>query len=799
MNPRRIPTGTRTTSVRHNAVTPRRTVYDGALRVEEEPYKIVKEALADYLLGSGSCQNGEGGGKEVDGNALPILNARSEWRKLLPTTGFIRPSVDGELEFMTVTELTLLPEEKSSAAANEETKDGVEEAKTMVVAMTTVAVHQSVPILALRKVVKKLGEVVGEEPLSMRGGGDGGLEEGESAGAAADQEQDVENESNLHSDEVTQPAVEDSGPPDDVAGGVGNVETTDTSDIVGATAAPVENAPVESKEEDVMEVDETPPAAAVESAHEEIVKEAPSSNKPSEGVAVMVANTGEESGPPPPSAAAEGGGGETAPKAPSLPETKPIAVLDSQPAVAADGGDANIEKAPEATASQGPIANVGAVDASNTVKQPSEAVTTVPTMTSDTQAVASSTVPTVTSAVEVSSSTVQATTAADAPKKQQHPAAMIRQVIPLPSGTQFSSSLYRPSTAAAVATTSTTAEAEDTPKTNFVMAPAWYDPSNASQLERRSLPEWFNHTAPHRTATTYIQTREKILDLSKRNAQQFITSTAIRRSVIGDAGSLLRLHNFLMDWGLLNGGNVGETSPSDGVLRGVHAAGGALSNEKKRKYSHVVANQQRSSSNHHHHWSTSRRHALEASVVRHVSSSQTTPKEASAAPPPSPTKMVIDWNAVAADVGGGVTAADCQRAFIEPPTTTEDATNKMIGDHDASNNSMFSHLLDGVHPEVLKATIEASLKSTNDVTQARKASFVAVMASAAATKGTAVETQIENTLMDIIDQRVQRLENRAALLDDVEALLEAERVSLELERRDMYTTRCRHWFGDGST
>ena len=53
--------------------------------------------------------------------------------------------------------------------------------------------------------------------------------------------------------------------------------------------------------------------------------------------------------------------------------------------------------------------------------------------------------------------------------------------------------------------------------------------------------------------------------------------------------------------------------------------------------------------------------------------------------------------------------------------------------------------------------------------------------------------------MDIVDLQIQRLENRVALLDDVEALLEAERVSLELERRDMYTARCRHWFGDGSS
>ena len=34
-----------------------------------------------------------------------------------------------------------------------------------------------------------------------------------------------------------------------------------------------------------------------------------------------------------------------------------------------------------------------------------------------------------------------------------------------------------------------------------------------------------------------------------------------------------------------------------------------------------------------------------------------------------------------------------------------------------------------------------------------------------------------------------------AMMDDVEGILEAERVALEMERRDLYTARCRHWFG----
>mmetsp|Transcript_24133 Transcript_24133/g.58299 ORF Transcript_24133/g.58299 Transcript_24133/m.58299 type:complete len:1162 (+) Transcript_24133:1-3486(+) len=356
--------------------------------------------------------------------------------------------------------------------------------------------------------------------------------------------------------------------------------------------------------------------------------------------------------------------------------------------------------------------------------------------------------------------------------------AVISQVVSLPAGTQLSASLHRPPPAPS---------AEQEAKDDTITRPSWYCQGEASQLERRSLPEWFNSSAPHRTSESYTATREKILHLARRNGQQFITSTAIRRSVPGDAGSLLRLHRFLMDWGLLNGGQINETAPGDSVLRGSFAEGGALSSAATSKFKRKYADVERSAI-----WSTERMQRLELSVIKHVSKKTETMDGGS-----SQVKMAVDWNAVAMDVGGDVSAEDCQRAFLEPPS--ENA--KMIADASASSHgpSTFSRILNGVRPEVLKAAFDASLGSTEDISEARKASFVAGTASAAAQMGAKAESEVELTLLDIVDQRLQRLENRVALMDDVEALLEAERVSLELERRDMYTARCRHWFGDGSS
>eukprot|EP00970_Alexandrium_tamarense_P006914 scaffold1211_cov195-Alexandrium_tamarense.AAC.24 len=361
-----------------------------------------------------------------------------------------------------------------------------------------------------------------------------------------------------------------------------------------------------------------------------------------------------------------------------------------------------------------------------------------------------------------------------APTPVANPSVLCK-VDPLPANHQLSSSIYHPPTPAAVFST------QENAANSSAHLPSWYDKSTVSDIERRSLPEWFNGSAPHRSEATYIDIREKILDLARKNENQYITATALGRSITGDAGSLLRLHKFLSDMGFVNAGNVGESAPSEVELRGVRSSWVAAGAGTKRQFAAV----ERSAF-----WSSARLKSLETIALNHVSSSKSSENE---------TILKVNWDAVASEIGEGVTAIDCQRAFIRPPK--EDGSTMTDGPDESSvckNESMFSHIIDTVRPEVLKAAIDASLKATQDMSEARKASLVGVVAGAAAEKAREGDNEIRNTLMDIIDQRVQRLENRIALLDDAEALLEAERVALELERRDMYTARCRHWFGDGS-
>ena len=172
----------------------------------------------------------------------------------------------------------------------------------------------------------------------------------------------------------------------------------------------------------------------------------------------------------------------------------------------------------------------------------------------------------------------------------------------------------------------------------------------------------------------------------------------------------------------------------------------------------------------------------------------------------------IDWSIVAKRVGNGATASDCERVFLSLPLEGESKMERSITPDGTSNEkdestdkakmdvreNILKDIVGGSHPEVVKAATDAALKATEHLAEAQKAAVLALVASEAALRAQKEEDAISRLLVELQEQRLQKLENRLALLDDVEGVLEAERVALELERRDLYTARCRHWFGGGT-
>jgi SWI/SNF related-matrix-associated actin-dependent regulator of chromatin subfamily C len=174
---------------------------------------------------------------------------------------------------------------------------------------------------------------------------------------------------------------------------------------------------------------------------------------------------------------------------------------------------------------------------------------------------------------------------------------------------------------------------------------------------------------------------------------------------------------------------------------------------------------------------------------------------------------IIDWEFVAKEVGQGATSADCEQQFlsmpiqpetsaregsITPDTTTSIENKERTAAASAAYKSqpdMIRDLIEQSDPQVIHAVVQAALEQTPDLAKAQQAAIAGLGIHQAVQEARSEEDAIACIMSEIVELRMKKLENRMVLLDDVEGLLEAERVALELERRDLYTARCRHWFG----
>lgn len=304
--------------------------------------------------------------------------------------------------------------------------------------------------------------------------------------------------------------------------------------------------------------------------------------------------------------------------------------------------------------------------------------------------------------------------------------------------------------------------------------PDWYKPDAVSDIERTLLPEWFDGSAIHRTLESYLQAREMALKISTTlGRNRYITATMLRRSIPGDAGSLIRLHQFLTAHALLNADAINDSMPTPAIFM-------TGTNKKKRNID------------------------AEALMKAVVEQNQKRPRTEGSL-------LSIDWDAVSTAVGNGVSASDCEQHFLsmslEPNTPKErsitpdptaanndDSDLKKISQHDIEQN-ILRKLVENTDPSVISKVTQAALESTHDLVQAQRAAMAGLVASHVYLDARTHEHSVTRLLSEIVDIRMKKLENRLAMLDDVEGMLDAERLALELERRDLYTARCRHWFG----
>ncbi|KAF2073883.1 hypothetical protein CYY_004807 [Polysphondylium violaceum] len=81
---------------------------------------------------------------------------------------------------------------------------------------------------------------------------------------------------------------------------------------------------------------------------------------------------------------------------------------------------------------------------------------------------------------------------------------------------------------------------------------SWFKMSEIHEIERNQLPEFFTGKSPSKNPKIYKEYRDFMINTYLQNPYQYLTLTAIRRNLVGDACSILRVHSFLEHWGLIN-------------------------------------------------------------------------------------------------------------------------------------------------------------------------------------------------------------------------------------------------------
>ena len=80
----------------------------------------------------------------------------------------------------------------------------------------------------------------------------------------------------------------------------------------------------------------------------------------------------------------------------------------------------------------------------------------------------------------------------------------------------------------------------------------WFKMDEIHEIEKKSLPEFFNGKYQSKTPEIYKKYRNFIINLFRQNPSIYLTGTACRRHLSGDVCAIQRLHKFLEKWGLIN-------------------------------------------------------------------------------------------------------------------------------------------------------------------------------------------------------------------------------------------------------
>ena len=81
---------------------------------------------------------------------------------------------------------------------------------------------------------------------------------------------------------------------------------------------------------------------------------------------------------------------------------------------------------------------------------------------------------------------------------------------------------------------------------------AWFSLDGVHDLERRALPEYFSPGSELKTSESYKQARNFIVGTYREQPSLYLSLTECRRHLSLDVAAVMRMHQFLEHWGLIN-------------------------------------------------------------------------------------------------------------------------------------------------------------------------------------------------------------------------------------------------------
>lgn len=84
----------------------------------------------------------------------------------------------------------------------------------------------------------------------------------------------------------------------------------------------------------------------------------------------------------------------------------------------------------------------------------------------------------------------------------------------------------------------------------------WFNMNEVHSIEKKLFPDFFpqesQRKSVYKTPQAYKNMRDFMVNAYRINPLEYLTITAIRRNLAGDVSSLIRVHQFLERWGLIN-------------------------------------------------------------------------------------------------------------------------------------------------------------------------------------------------------------------------------------------------------